>query len=480
MNKIIALEIKNHQVIALEALIKSPENIEIVNFSETNTNTTLDDPSIIMLIKDLLKSGNFKARKTIVGLPHEDLVTRIIELPGMPAKDTYKVIRDEFYSYRVFKDDYAVISYFPVSSKNNKIKYLVVGSKRSAILKWLSILKKAGLQTIVLEDPSVAAYRAVRYLNKKYPEGKKWCYIHVSHDETAIFISEGEELLFYRSFSYGEKDISQSEGLDQWLREINSTFSFFSKESASSISHTFINKLPDFWSNLLEFLENSTGIDSEYIKLENFPEFNFSNVHLTENYYQSSSLLGLTLSKIDGKLPINLIPEDIKNKSKNILKVFAFSLITLSLLAGFFCLGHYLQNNNQEISANIEATSKNISNFSESLSEYLPLESQFNQLKDKDNNWIVLVDKYSRKKVSQHFSAIFANLTQGIIIEDLSFDGQTTINLTISSPSFGLAYQYRDALINTNMFTVVVIRDFSQAGVNYLSSMELVINEDNQ
>ncbi|MBT9150752.1 MAG: hypothetical protein DDT40_00931 [candidate division WS2 bacterium] len=475
MSKILAMEIEKNQVKVLEAFIKSAENIEIVNFSETSTPTTLDDPSIVMLIKDLLKSGEFKARKAIVGLPKEDLVTRIVELPNMPAKDTYKIIRDEFYTYRAFKDDYAVISYFPVSIRDDRIKYLTVGSKRTVILRWLSILKKSGLKTIILEDSSVAAYRAVRYLYKEYPNDKQWCFIQVSPEETAIFISQGEELLFYRSFSYGEKDISQAEGFLQWLREINNTFSFFSKEFAGSLSNTFINKLPDFRADLLESLKNSTGISSEFINLKSCVRLNFSKVNLAESAFHNSSLLGLTLSKIDSRLPINLIPEDIKNKGKNIFKVFAYSLITLSLLAGFSFLGYYLQTNRQETASKIEVTTTNISALSGLLAEYLPVENEFNHLKQQDDNWKVLINKYSRKEVYKQFSGVFAKLTGGIIIESFSFDGEKNIHLTISSPGFEPAYRYRDALINTNLFTTVVIRDFSQVGAKYLSSMELIL-----
>ncbi len=475
MNKILVIEIEKNQVKALEALIKSAENIEIINFSETSTPNTLDDPSMVLLIKDLLKSGKFKARKAIVGLPNEDLVTRIIELPRMPAKDTYKIIRDEFYTYRAFKDDFAVISYTPVSIRDDRIKYLTVGSKRSVILRWLGILKRSGLKTIILEDSSVAAYRAVRYLYKEYPGDKQWCYIHVSHDETAIFISQGEDLLFYRSFNFGEKDLSQSESLHQWLREINNTFSFFSKEFAGSICKTFINKLPDFRSNLLESLKNSTGISSEFINLESCAQLNYSNVNLADSAFQNSSLLGLTLSKIDSKILINLIPEDIKNKGKNIFKVCAYSLITLSLLAGFSFLGYYLQTNREVTTSNIEITTTNISALSESLTEYLPVENEFNHLKQQDDDWKVLINKYSRKEVYKQFSGVFAKLTKGIIIESFSFDGEKNIYLTISSPGFEPAYQYRDALINTNFFTTVVIRDFSQVGAKYLSSMELIL-----
>lgn len=435
----------------------------------------LDDFSLALFIKEFLKSGNFKTRKAIVGLPKEDLITRTIELPRMPAKDTYKVITDEFYSYRAFKDDYAVISYSPISAKETKIQYLVVGVKRSVILKWLDILKKSGLETMVLEDSSIAAYRAIKYLNKDYSDDKQWCYLHISYEETAIFITRGEELLFYRSFSYGEKDLTQSDGLTQWLREISNTFSFFSKESNSILNNLFINTLPDLEVDLLEHLKTSSGISSEYINLKNCSQFDFSKVPSPENVYPPDSLLGMVLSKIDSKLFINLIPEDIKNKGKNILKVLTYSLITLSLLAGFSFLSYYLQTNRQETLTNIENTSKNISALSDSLTDYLPVENDFHQLKNKDDNWKILIETYSRKKVAEYFSAVFANLTPGINIDNFSFDGQKTIYLNISSPGFVPAYAYKDALVNTNFFTSVVIKNFSQMGVKYLSSLELVI-----
>ncbi len=103
------------------------------------------------------------------------------------------------------------------------------------------------------------------------------------------------------------------------------------------------------------------------------------------------------------------------------------------------------------------------------------MENEFNHLKQQDDNWKVLINKYSRKEVYKQFSGVFAKLTGGIIIESFSFDGEKNIHLTISSPGFEPAYRYRDALINTNLFTTVVIRDFSQVGAKYLSSMELIL-----
>lgn len=471
--KFLILEIEPNNLKGMETLLTKEGTVNILKYHQSSYDTPPNDQEFTKIIKGFLSQGKFKTKKALVSLPKSEIITKTIDLPPMPANDMKKIIYDEFYTFRAFKDDYAVLQYFPLDSNENNNSYLAIGIPRKTVLKWLNILSKAGLSVYTLDSPDIASFRSFFYLNSQKKEMKDYsAFIHTGKEETSLFLGKSNKVAFYREFSLGEQDLVQSEGISNWTREVAGTITFFTKEKKQTVNKAYlsgsISRQPDFLTNLQATLGiNVESFNFDWNIIANNEDFTTSNL----NDY--ASLIGLLLNSRDTLFPVNLIPANIKEGGKDILKTTAIACILVSLVSLFSYSSYYLISNRQANIANISYLKNVLNKLDGSLVGTESIELEFSKVQKEKEKWDLLLQTYSYQDIYEAFFSILKHQVSGLTVNNFDYDGHKTIRLSVLTADFDNAYSFREQLLKTALYESVTIHDFYSEGQIFVASVEV-------
>jgi type IV pilus assembly protein PilM len=154
-----------------------------------------DSPSLAELIEDMLKEAKIKSKKVASAVPMREAIIRIIPVPAELSPDETKdlILNHEAALYLPYPReevdlDFQTLGNFLDDDGIEKIRVLLVATRREVTDIYRSTFKQAGLQLDVLEINSFALIRTIREQLRQFVAQEAAVLVDIEFDNTEIAI----------------------------------------------------------------------------------------------------------------------------------------------------------------------------------------------------------------------------------------------------------------------------------------------------
>ncbi len=286
----------------------------------------IDPNTLGTKIAGLLKEHEIKTNKVIAGLSGLNSISRIITLPGVPAKVIKEAIYHEAERELPVPLDSVYLSWQIIRETYQEMKVFLIAYARNAIDPLMNALKKAGITPCFLELAPLALAR-----NLNHPTSVVFD-VRPGEMDIVVMIDNIPELS--RSVPL-PLDNSSEESLPIILDELLRTLAFYQSANTEDTLPVFCFGELDYRTRESLSTALNHSVASSYPPLYYPPEF------LPGTY---SVNLGLTLGKVklsdaaySRKVKVNLLPEIFKAKKLSPgVQVAAGATLALGILAAVF------------------------------------------------------------------------------------------------------------------------------------------------
>lgn len=464
MNKIV-LEINRNYLKIMEISL-TKNGLAIKKAYEAPLPLISNDNDLSMAIRDAKRASGIKGRRVILAIPEDQIISRILDLPPMPEKDIYKIALDEFSTFKIFQGDFPVIQLIKLAELETGERYLVIGSPRKNLLRWIKVIKNSGMRIVSIDKPSLSAYRSLTFSQDERVEQPNYVFIYTGEEVTTLFFIKDGELLFVRELSFGINDILNDEDeLNSWINEISGTFSYYLRESKGVISYLYLsgsNNSNHNYLSLLEILKTRLNLSAKlinpYTNLDLSPEL----IYLLDKGSNYSSLVGLAFNFKEQKFYLNLIPKDVREYNKDFLKIAVATLLILVIALGATYLTLYFNKYRLSSLNSIKEVKANLALVDNSLLEQAHIEHEFNVLRAEEEQWNTVFNQLNQIDLKKAFLEIFRSAEGKVGLTNVVYEDGKVIHIHISSIDFSSIYEFRDKLISSNLFLEVKISNIGR------------------
>ncbi|MCK5113823.1 MAG: pilus assembly protein PilM [Phycisphaerae bacterium] len=165
-------------------------------------------------IPQVLRSGGFKSRKCVLGIPAENTFVRHIKIPRTDAKNTELAIRRGIQSELPYPSQEAVIRHVVAGEVycDGEIRQeiIVVAIPLETMDAYLDMARRAGLKVVGVNIESLAIVECFANL---FPWGSNpehtALYIDLGSVSTQVVIAKGKNVVFARNLTCGSRDIDE-------------------------------------------------------------------------------------------------------------------------------------------------------------------------------------------------------------------------------------------------------------------------------
>ena len=154
-----------------------------------------DSPSLAELIEDMLKEAKIKSKKVASAVPMREAIIRIIPVPAELSPDETKdlILNHEAALYLPYPReevdlDFQTLGNFLDDDGIEKIRVLLVATRREVTDIYRSTFKQAGLRLDVLEINSFALIRTIREQLRQFVAQEAAVLVDIEFDNTEIAI----------------------------------------------------------------------------------------------------------------------------------------------------------------------------------------------------------------------------------------------------------------------------------------------------
>ncbi len=482
MRRITGIEISEDYVKLIEVFYSRDGKVNLSKIYESPLPPTKDDGEIAQALKNIVGESRIKGRKVFLAIPEDQVVSRILDLPPMPEKDVKKIVLDELSTFKIFQEDYPVIELFKLEEKGDNIRYLVIGSPRKYLVRWIKILRQAGLQLKGVDLSPLSAFRALKNLRQDILTEKNFAFIYAGDKNTTIFFVKDGELVFLREFSSGIKDMQQKdEELNNWLGEVSGTLAYFLREGRGEISQFYVSGSTNTGYNYSELVRNlqtrlnlKVDLMSPFLNLDLPQDF----AYLIENGSSYSSLIGLTLQEYENTFKVNLIPQDVREYKKDLFRFIFASLAILGIGFTAISLSLYLSTFRIDSINSIKEIKENLAIVEKSITDMAFIEVDFNKIRLEEERWSKIQNQFSQINLYKGILIILNSSGDKVKIADINYAEGDTIYLSVTTFEFSPVFSYRDSLAESGVFNDVRILNFEKSDRGILSQIKVEVKKD--
>jgi type IV pilus assembly protein PilM len=165
----------------------------------------LDAPRVVDTIKDLIASSNVKAKDVAIGVSgHSSVITKRIPLPQMTEEELSESIRFEAEQYIPFDIEDVNLDFQIVGfrEEGNQMDVLVVAVKKDKINEYISVVKDAGLNPMIV-DVDAFALENMYEINYEIKPDENIALVNVGASMINLNVLEGGYSVFTRDSSVG-------------------------------------------------------------------------------------------------------------------------------------------------------------------------------------------------------------------------------------------------------------------------------------
>ena len=166
-------------------------------------------------IKNLLNDLKISEKKTVVSLPENEVISRLIRLPPLKENEIMDALRFEAETFIPFPLDQVSIDYEIVEKDDaGRLSIFVIAAKNNLINSYIKLFKSIGLELLALESPSISLRRV---LMLGMPMVERVVVIDIGEKFSDIFSVNKNNIYFARPLSLGGESLTRAISLNLGL-----------------------------------------------------------------------------------------------------------------------------------------------------------------------------------------------------------------------------------------------------------------------
>jgi type IV pilus assembly protein PilM len=121
-----------------------------------------DDRAVTSALRQLWTGKNFRSRSVILGVTHQQVVVREVEVSNLPPKEMKQALPFQVRDVVPLPIDQALIDFYPLESPENKdtVRGLLIAAPKEAVINTVRAVERAGLHVAQVDLACFAALRA--------------------------------------------------------------------------------------------------------------------------------------------------------------------------------------------------------------------------------------------------------------------------------------------------------------------------------
>ncbi|MDD4135907.1 MAG: type IV pilus assembly protein PilM [Candidatus Shapirobacteria bacterium] len=166
-------------------------------------------------IKSLLNDLKIREKKTVVSLPENEVISRLIRLPPLKENEIMDALRFEAETFIPFPLDQVSIDYEIVEKDDvGRLSIFVIAAKNNLINSYIKLFKSIGLELLALESPSISLRRV---LMLGMPMVERVVVVDIGEKFSDIFSVNKNNIYFARPLSIGGESLTRAISLNLGL-----------------------------------------------------------------------------------------------------------------------------------------------------------------------------------------------------------------------------------------------------------------------
>jgi type IV pilus assembly protein PilM len=124
-----------------------------------------DARAVTSVLRQLWASQDFKSKSVVLGVSHQQIVVREVEISNLPAKEMRQALPFQVRDVLPFPPEQAVLDFYPLEEpgKKDTIRGLLIAAPKEAVLDTVRAVEKAGLHVVQVDLSCFAMLRAVAH-----------------------------------------------------------------------------------------------------------------------------------------------------------------------------------------------------------------------------------------------------------------------------------------------------------------------------
>ncbi len=199
-NNLVGLDIGSSSVKVVQ-LKRTGEQLSLINLAleeiplevQEEADADVKNDLVADIVKKMFKEHNIHTKDVVTSLPGDDAIVRYVKLPFMSDEELKNVISYEAEQYIPLAIDQVVLDFDRLGEieedGQKKLEILLVAAKEEIVDRHLDLLKRAGLNPMVIDVDSFALSNAFER-NYGHLEGETISLVHMGAKLTTINILE--------------------------------------------------------------------------------------------------------------------------------------------------------------------------------------------------------------------------------------------------------------------------------------------------
>ncbi len=416
-----------------------------------------DPESLGTKVSGLLREYEIKSNKVIAGLSGLNSITRIITIPGVPAKVIKEAIYHEAERELPVPLDSVYLSWQIIRETYQEMKVLLIAYARNAIDPLMNALKKAGITPYFLELAPLALARSVNHPTSVVFD------VRPGEMDIVVMIDNIPELS--RSVPL-PVDNSSEESLPIILDELLRTMTF-----CQSVINNDV--MPVFAFGELDYrTRESLSVALDHSVVSSYPPLYYPPEFLPNTY---SVNLGLVLGKVklsdaaySRKVKVNLLPETFRERKLSPqVRVAAGATLALGILAAVFFQFQAASTTTESLRNQVAAADKVLA---QRQAERLVLQRQADTLAEEATQAAREWDTYSgsldtltteQASINNNLKLVLKALPSGVSLSGIQEASDLVVQGNASTEAEVLAYTRN--LENSERFSEIILSMSSES-----------------
>ena len=126
-----------------------------------------DDKAVTTALRQLWQSQNFRSREVVLGVTHQQIVVREIEVANLPPKEMRQALPFQVRDVLPLPPDQALLDFFPLEQPDrgdSTVHGLLIAAPKDVIVDMVRAVERAGLHVAQVDLSCFAALRAAAHL----------------------------------------------------------------------------------------------------------------------------------------------------------------------------------------------------------------------------------------------------------------------------------------------------------------------------
>jgi len=168
----------------------------------------VDPGAIASALQALMDEMGIITRDAVMSIAESCVVTRVLDIPAVPANELRAVIEGELAHYQVLGNTAGAFDFMPLAKRDNESEAgpqaLVMAAEETVVAAYRAVAEQAGLNLVAMEPALLASYRAGFADMQSRPVAA--C-LAIGRHESEITVTCNDQIRLYRRIDIGRETL---------------------------------------------------------------------------------------------------------------------------------------------------------------------------------------------------------------------------------------------------------------------------------